>query len=111
MIADTVKKDGFTFKVTEINQKAFQKNKKIKSLVIGGNVKKIGSAAFYKCAKLKKVTFKGKALPQIGKKAFKGIAVKCKVTVPKKTSAKQLKKWKKKMKAAGAGSRTVYKKK
>ncbi len=111
VIADTVKKDGFTFKVTEINQKAFQKNKKIKSLVIGGNVKKIGSAAFYKCAKLKKVTFKGKALPQIGKKAFKGIAVKCKVTVPKKTSAKQLKKWKKKMKAAGAGSRTVYKKK
>ncbi len=111
VIADTVKKDGFTFKVTAVNQKAFQKNKKIKSLVIGGNVKKIGSAAFYKCAKLKKVTFKGKALPQIGKKAFKGIAVKCKVTVPKKTSAKQLKKWKKKMKAAGAGSRTVYKKK
>ncbi|MEY8426483.1 leucine-rich repeat protein [Lachnospiraceae bacterium 46-15] len=111
VIADIVKKDGFAFKVTAVNQKAFQKNKKMKSLVIGANVKKIGSAAFYKCAKLKKITFKGKAIPQIGKKAFKGIAAKCKITVPKKTSAKQLKKWKKKMKAAGAGSRTVYKKK
>lgn len=111
VIADTVKKDGFAFKVTAVDKKAFQKNKKIKSLVVGANVKSIGNEAFYKCAKLKKITFKSKAIPKIGKKAFKGIAARCKVTVPKKTSAKQLKKWKKKMKTSGAGSRTVYKKK
>ena len=107
----TVQKDGYTFKVTSIEKKAFQKNKKLKTLVIGSNVTQIGQSVFYKCTKLKTITFKGTKAPKIGKKAFKGISAKCKIQVPKKMTAKQLKTLKKRMKTAGAGSKAVYKKK
>lgn len=110
-IPATVKKDGYTFKVTAIGANAFQKNAKLKTLVIGSNVTTIGKNAFYKCSKLKTITFKGKKAPKIGKKAFKGITAKSKIIVPKKIAAKQLKALKKRMKAAGAGSKAVYKKK
>lgn len=111
VIRDTVQKDGYTFKVTAIRPGAFQKNKKVKSLTVGSNITQIGKNAFYKCGKLKTITFKGKKAPKIVKGAFKGITVKSKIYVPKKMTASQLKVLKKRMKAAGAGSKTVYKKK
>ncbi len=41
----------------------------------------------------------------------KGIVKKCKITVPKQMTAKQLRKLKKAVKKAGAGSKVTYKKK
>lgn len=100
-IPATVKKDGYTFKVTEIAKNVFQKNKKITQVEIGANVSKIGAKSFYKCAKLGKITFKNKNAVKIGKQAFSGIKKTCKVTVPKKMSKKNFTKLKKGMKSAG----------
>ena len=77
-----------TYKVTSIAANAFAKNKKLKSVVIGKNVKTIGKNAFRDCSKLKKVTFKGTKLKNVGKNAFQGISSKAVMTMPdKKLSA------------------------
>ncbi len=110
-VPDAVKKDGYTFKVTEIDRKAFQKNTKITGITIGKNISKIGTQAFSGCSKLKNITFKGTKAPKINSKAFKGTAAKSKVMIPKKMPAAQLKKLKSRMKAAGISKNAVYKKK
>lgn len=109
VIPATVKIDGYTFKVTAIGAKAFQNMKKLTTVTIGANVKKIGSKAFYKCAKLKKVAFKGVQAPTIGKQAFKGTAAKCKVTTVKKMKAKQKKVLKTRLKKAGLSAKATVK--
>lgn len=109
VIPATVKKDGYTFKVTAVNGKVFQKNKKLKTVIIGKNVKKIGAKAFFGCKKLKTVTFKSKKALKIGSKAFKGIKANCRINVPKKMKNKQLKTLKKRMKSAG--KKVTYRKK
>ena len=86
--------------MTAINQKAFEKSKRLKTAVIGANVKSIGKSAFFKCLKLKSIKFQGKTVPSIGKKALKGISSKCKISYPKKISKKDLKKWKNRVRAA-----------
>ena len=88
-IPATVKKDGITFKVTEINASAFKNFKKLSSITIGKNIKTIGGKSFYKCSKLKKVTFTGTGAVSIKTKAFKGTNAKMKVQLPKKMKAKQ----------------------
>lgn len=72
-IPNTVKYNGMTFKVTAIGSKAFKNQKKLKSAVIGKNVKKIGTEAFSGDKKLAKIKFNGTALKSIGKNAFKSI--------------------------------------
>lgn len=74
-----------SFKVTSIAAQACQKNKYIKSVTIGSNVKTIGKKAFYKCKNLKTITIKTKKLKKnsIGKNAFKGIKKSPVVKVPK----------------------------
>ncbi len=69
-IPDTVKISGVTYKVTEINAKAF-KNKKIKKVKIGKYVTKIGNNAFYGCKYLTTVSG-GAAVKSIGASAFYG---------------------------------------
>lgn len=69
-IPKTVKIGGKDFKVTAIEKNAFKKNTKITSVVIGDNVKTIGTSAFEGCAKLTKVTV-GKGVMEIGGSAFK----------------------------------------
>ena len=108
-IPATVTKDGYTFKVTEIAAKAFQNNKKLTTLVLGANIRKIGTKSFYKNSKLKSITFKNKNAVKIGSQAFKGIKATAKVTVPKKMTAKNFGKLKKAMKSAG--KKVKYKKK
>ena len=61
-IPDTVTFDGKIYKVVAVSDKAFFKNKKIKNVTIGKNVKKIGKQAFYKCSKLSKLTIKSEKL-------------------------------------------------
>ncbi len=78
------------------------------SVTIGVNVKNIGAKAFYKCTKLKTILFKGKQAPSIGRQAFKGMKAACRIRVPKKMSAKQLKKLKKQL---NAGKKAVFNRK
>ncbi len=96
-----VKGKSFTFKVTQINSKVFQKNKKLKEVVIGANITKIGTSSFYNCKNLAKITFKGTKAPKAGSKAFTGIKKNAKVFVPKKVNKSGLKKFKTTMKTAG----------
>lgn len=71
-VATTIKVDGITYQVTSIAKKAFYKNNKITSVVIGKNVKTIGNLAFAKMKKLKKVTICSKKLSKLCKSVFSG---------------------------------------
>ncbi len=85
-IPATVKISGSSFKVVSIANKAFANHKKLTGLVIGSNVKKIGTKAFYGCKKLKKITIKSTKLQskKIGNKAFSNTNKKMELKVPKK---------------------------
>ncbi len=83
VIPDVVVAGGNKYKVTEIEKGAFKGLKKLKSVTIGENIKRIGKEAFRGCKKLKKITFIGKKLSKIESKAFQGIAKKAKVICPK----------------------------
>ena len=69
VIPDIVEIDGKQYKVTSIAMNAFRNNKNVKSIVIGKNVKNIGTKAFYGCKKLKMVSG-GKNVTNIGSQAF-----------------------------------------
>lgn len=111
VIPATLEKNGYTFRITEIKANAFKGMKSLKKAEIGKNIIKIGKSAFFKCSKLKNIKFTNKKAPQMGKKAWKGISPKCKMTVPKKMTAKQLRKFKNNVKKAGAGKNVAVKKK
>ena len=97
VIPKTVKVDGVNYKVTAIAEKAFAGNKKLKTVVIGADIEKIGAKAFYKCVNLKKVTIQTTKLKAktVGAKAFAKIHKKAVVKVPK-AKKKAYKKWLKK---------------
>lgn len=86
-IPDTVKRDGYTFKVNAIADKAFRGCRRLTSVTIGKNVVKIGREAFYRDSKLKKITIKGSGLKQIGTNAFKGIYKKAVFASPSKKAS------------------------
>lgn len=97
VIPAKVKIKGYTFKVTEISDKAFYKNKKLAKVTIGKYIKKIGKKAFFGAGKLKNVTIKGKSIKKIGAKAFAKTYKKLKMKVPKskrKAYGKLFKKYK-----------------
>lgn len=98
-IPATVKIGGKSFKVTSVASKALYKNKKVKSVVIGKNVTKIGTSAFEKCSKLSAITIKSANLKSVGSKAFKGIKSNAKIKVP----SKKLNAYKKVLKNKGQG--------
>jgi len=83
-IPDTVKYKNVTFKVESIASKAFLKNKKITTAMIGKNVKKVGAKAFKGCTRLKLVNFRAAGLKarNIGKGAFKNIHKKAEIKGP-----------------------------
>lgn len=105
-IPESVKINGWTYKVTAIAPKAFYNHKKLtkvtigsnvteigkqafykctgmRSVIIGKSVKTIGSAAFYGCKKLKKITSYSGALKKVGKNAIKGVSKKLVIRVPR----------------------------
>lgn len=88
-IPTTIKIKGATYKVTEISTNAFKNNRKLKKVVIGQNIVKIGKNAFYGCKKLTSITIKSSrlTLKNIGKNAFKNTSPKATVKVPKKQKA------------------------
>ena len=85
-IPATIKIKGATYKVTEISTNAFKNSRKLKKVVIGQNIVKIGKNAFYGCKKLTSITIKSSrlTLKNIGKNAFKNTSPKATVKVPKK---------------------------
>ena len=92
-IANTVVIDGVKYKIVQIGAKAFRKNKYIKSVVIGKNVREIKKQAFYNCKNLKSVKISSKKLKKIGKKAFyrkRGKKITFKVPKKKKKKYKKL---------------------
>lgn len=82
--------------VTEIGAGAFAKCKALKKITIPAAVTKIGKKAFNKCKKLKTVTIKTKKLKTVGSSAFKGIAKKAVIKLPKAKKAAYKKLLKKK---------------
>ena len=103
-IPDTVTIDKVTYKVTSIAANAFKNNKKLKKVVIGKNVTKIGKKAFYGCSKLKKITVKTTKLTKknVGRQAFKGIHKKAAF----KVSKKKIRSYRKIFRARGAAKTT-----
>lgn len=94
------------FKITGIDDKVFKKHTKLRSVVIGKNIKTIGAEAFMGCSKLKSVTFKTTKLTKtsIGKNAFKGLPDSVTVKVPKKV----LKLYKQILRKAGMPKKAKY---
>lgn len=78
-IGSTVKIGAKSYKITSIADKAFY-DTNITSVVIGKNVKTIGTQAFYSCDSLKKVTI-GTSVTKIGKQAFYGCRKLSSVTI------------------------------
>ena len=107
VIPDKVKIGGYTYKITAVKANAFKNNKKLKKITIGKNVTSIGNKAFVNCKKLKTVIIKTSKLKasKVGAGAFKGIAVKVKIKVPKK----KLKVYKKILRKKGVGKKAVFK--
>ena len=88
-IPTSIKIKGAPYKVTEISASAFKNNRKLKKVVIGQNIVKIGKNAFYGCKNLTSITIKSSqlTLKNIGKNAFKNTSPKATVKVPKKQKA------------------------
>lgn len=74
-IGNTVKIYGRIFKITAIQKNSFSGYRHLKKVIIGKNVKKIGSHAFSNCKKLKYVIVKTESLTKksVGAGAFKRI--------------------------------------
>ncbi|MCM1158029.1 MAG: leucine-rich repeat domain-containing protein [Bacteroidales bacterium] len=89
--------------VKVIGNKAFYKCVKLKKIVIPAKVESIGKQAFFGCKSLKTITVKTKKLTakKVGSKAFKGIAAKAKIKVPKSRK----KAYRKLLKSKGAGAK------
>lgn len=85
VIPTAIKSNGYRYKVVAIDEYAFYKLKKLKTVTIGKYVKKIGKKAFYGCSKLKTITVKTTKLTKkyIGTKAFTKLNKKCVVKCPK----------------------------
>ena len=90
IVPNTVTINGITYKVTSIAPGACKRNKKLKKVTIGTNVKEIGKKAFYGCTKLTTVNCKSKVLSKIGASVFQGdkklTKITLKTTLLKKTS-------------------------
>lgn len=86
-----------------IEKNAFKRAKKVKTLTIGKNVKKIDNHAFKNCKKLKTVKILAKDCKLSGKDIWRGTPKKLVVKVPKSA----LKKMQKRLKKSGLKNATV----
>lgn len=85
VIPSAVKKNGVTVYVTAIGNNAFKNRKKVKTVVIGKNVQRIGKKAFAGCRNLRKITVKSRMVRMVGKKAFQSISSRAVIKVPKQS--------------------------
>lgn len=93
-IPDTVMIDGINYQVTAISKNAFKGCGKLKTVIIGKNVSKIGYKSFYGCRKLKSILIKSIKIKgvSVGKQAFKGVHKKVVIRVPN-SQKKAYEKW------------------
>lgn len=84
LIKDTVVINGIKCKVTAIAKNVYKNSKKLKSITIGKNVKRIGKKAFYNCKKLSVITINTTKLTEknVGANAFGKLRENIKVKVP-----------------------------
>lgn len=94
-IPDTVTIARKVYKVVGIEKNAFKGMKKLKTVTVGKNVKKIDSNAFRNCKKLTTVKIKSKNCTFSGKGMWKGTSKKLTVKVPKGSVKKMQKRLKK----------------
>ena len=108
IIPKTVTIDGVEYKVTSIGKKAFRNNKSLKEVVIGKNITKIETKAFYGCKNPRKVTFQTTTLSKksVGKNAFGKINNKASYLIP----SEKLKKYKRWLKKRGAIKQQIFRK-
>lgn len=100
----TVKINGVTCKVVEVCAKVMKGNTRLKKVILGKNVAKIGKQAFSGCKNLKMVQMKGKALKTVQSGAWKNTHAKMVVSA-KKMAKKQKAALFKKLKRAGMSKR------
>lgn len=84
-IPATVELKGKIYNVTQIAENALSNSDRIKKVVIGENITKIGKKAFYNCKNLIKMTIKTELLTKssVGANAFKGLNANTVIIVPK----------------------------
>ena len=94
--------------IVKIGRRAFANCISLSKITIPGSVRSIGKQAFCNCKKLSSITIKTSTLSgkTVGSKAFAGTYKKPTVKVP----AKQMKAYKKLLKARGMSSKAVYRK-
>ena len=94
--------------IIKIGHRTFANCVSLSRIIISGTVRSIGKQAFCNCKKLRSITIKTSTLSgkTVGSKAFAGTYKKPTVKVP----AKQLKAYKKLLKARGMSSKAVYRK-
>lgn len=107
VIPECVTLNGKVYKVVKIEKNAFKKSKKLETVIIGSNVKEIGSNAFTGKTKLIRVETRGAVIKKIGKNAF-GSADENTFFLLYATKSNQYKQLVKKIKKAG-GKNSVYK--
>nr|MBQ8252991.1 leucine-rich repeat protein [Lachnospiraceae bacterium] len=81
VIPDVIKIGDKVYRITEIYNKAFYNNKKLKEVVLSANISKIGNSAFEGCTGLEKVTLH-EGLVTIGNRAFYGCTSLKSITLP-----------------------------
>ena len=97
-IPETVKgSDGISYTVTEIAEKAFYKNTKLKKVVIPKSVTIIRKHAFYRAKNLAQITVNSTKIQKIEAHAFLGIAKNAKWNYTVKISKKQKEAFQKKV--------------
>ena len=94
--------------IVKIGHRAFANCSSLSKITIPGSVRSVGKQAFCNCKKLRSITIMTSTLSgkTVGSKAFAGTYKKPTVKVP----AKQLKAYKKLLKARGMSSKAVYRK-
>ncbi len=84
-IPNTITKNGVTYKVTQIDAKAFKDCKKLKKVKMGTNITKIGNEAFYGCIRLTSIEI-GTYVTTIGSKALYGCSSLKSIELPRNTN-------------------------
>lgn len=71
-IPDQIRCEGYTYRVTQIKKEALSGQKKLKKIVLGKNIRKIGKNAFANNRRLNMISFHTKGKIKIGAGAWKG---------------------------------------
>ena len=90
MMNATAKKVTIPDTVEKIGKYAFYNNKKLKTVVMGKSVTRIGDGCFSYCGKLKNMTIKSKKLKKVGKYALLDDSIKIDVPNNKRKAYKKL---------------------